>query len=202
MNLYIPKGVFHFPMSYFSSENTVSPAHRKLRLVLALVCWLLIALLLYIIYGFSTQTGDESASLSLKVTQFLAPRLNGNFASLSRSQQNAVIDYLHPIVRKLAHFSEYALLGALITCAALCHIWELWARVTVAVICSGAAGLIDELSQLFTPGRAGSLRDSAIDFCGAVLGIAVICALRALILSVYRAQKEAERQRIRGAKAS
>lgn len=184
-----------------SYRHRFSPAHRTLRFCMAVFCWILIALLLYVIYGFSAQTGDESASLSLKVTKFLAPRLNGHFAHLSHREQNAIIDYLHPIVRKLAHFSEYALLGALITCAALCHVWELWARITVAVICSGAAGLMDEFSQLFTPGRAGSMRDAAIDFCGAVVGIAAICALRALILSVYRAQKEAEQKRIHAHKA-
>ena len=163
--------------------------YKHLRMVLSVLCWTLITLLLYMIYGMSGQVGEESSQLSLKVTRYLAPIANSGFGDLSRAGQNAVIEYLHPIVRKLAHFSEYAVLGALLMCAALCHIWSLWARVTVAVLCSGLAGLMDEFHQLFISGRAGSLRDAAIDFCGAVLGIMVICALRSLIVSVYRAQK-------------
>ena len=162
---------------------------KTLRWLLGALSWLLIALLLFTIYNFSGQTGTESGALSLKVTKWLAALLNPDLQTLSADGQDAVIRYLHPIVRKLAHFSEYALLGALIMCAALCHTWGLDARVTVAVVCSGMAGLVDEFLQLFISGRAGSYRDAAIDFSGAVLGISVICALRALILSVYRAQK-------------
>ena len=107
----------------------------------------------------------------------------------SRSQQQLVIRYLHPFVRKLAHFSEFALLGALITCAALCHMWSLSARVTVSVLCSGLCAVMDEFHQLFVSGRSGQLKDVAIDFSGAVLGIICILTLRGLIVSVYRAQK-------------
>lgn len=173
----------------YSERRGLFLTYRHLRILLSVLCWTLILFLLYLIYGMSGQAGEESSQLSLKVTRYLASAVNSGFSDFSRSEQNAVIEYLHPIVRKLAHFSEYAVLGALLMCAALCHIWSLWARVTVAGLCSGLAGLMDEFHQLFVSGRAGSLRDAAIDFCGAVLGICVICALRSLILSVYRAQK-------------
>lgn len=75
------------------------------------------------------------------------------------------------IVRKLAHFSEFALLGfwfmlclRVYTRRFVRHIsWPLFFGLLVANI--------DETIQLYVPGRSGSVRDVIIDFVGVLAGL-------------------------------
>lgn len=75
------------------------------------------------------------------------------------------------IVRKLAHFAEFALLGfwfmlclRVYTRRFVRHVgWPLFFGLFVADI--------DELIQLYVPGRSSSVRDVAIDFLGVLAGL-------------------------------
>jgi VanZ family protein len=69
------------------------------------------------------------------------------------------------VLRKLAHLSEYAILGALLA-RALPRLAALWAGIAYAVT--------DELHQHFVPGRHAALLDVAIDATGVLAGILVL----------------------------
>jgi VanZ family protein len=69
------------------------------------------------------------------------------------------------VLRKLAHLSEYAILGALLA-RALPGLAALWAGIAYAVT--------DELHQHFVPGRHAALLDVAIDATGVLAGILVL----------------------------
>lgn len=72
------------------------------------------------------------------------------------------------LVRKLAHFIEYFILGALLWLD-----WRLSARGTmllplgVGLLAAGA----DEYLQTFIPGRSGQISDVLLDFCGVAAAI-------------------------------
>ncbi len=76
--------------------------------------------------------------------------------------------YLQPI-RKLAHFSEFMILGALVYSNlkeyAKKHLF------VYALLFSSLYAVSDEFHQLFTEGRYCSLRDMLIDISGALTGI-------------------------------
>src|SRR5215471_3762040 len=80
------------------------------------------------------------------------------------------------IVRKTAHFTEYAVLAWLIFRAfrgASRERWRLqWAVLTIAVILSWS--LVDEWHQTFTRTRGGSIYDSMLDSTGGLFVIALI----------------------------
>lgn len=84
------------------------------------------------------------------------------------------------IVRKLAHFSEFALLGfwfmlclRVYTRRFVRHVgWPLFFGLFVANV--------DELIQLYVPGRSSSVRDVMIDFLGVLAGL--FAALLLLLL--------------------
>ena len=80
-------------------------------------------------------------------------------------------EYGHWLVRKIAHFSEFALLGLL-----FCGRHRLVGNETpVHLLGFGmAVACIDETIQIFTPGRASSLIDVWIDTSGFALGLVVI----------------------------
>lgn len=78
-------------------------------------------------------------------------------------------------VRKLAHFTEYWILGALLALD-----WRLWGRggFWLPLIPGLAVAASDELLQTFIPGRSGQLSDVLLDCFGAacaVLPVWLLC---------------------------
>jgi VanZ family protein len=67
------------------------------------------------------------------------------------------------VLRKLAHLSEYALLGLLLARAVR--------RPAVAVALAAGYAVTDEVHQTFVEGRHGAPLDVAIDTVGALVGI-------------------------------
>ncbi len=75
------------------------------------------------------------------------------------------------LVRKSAHFTEYFILGVLIT-HAFCVRGPIHARpLLLAIALLIAVPSIDETIQLFVPGRCGALTDVLLDCCGAATGL-------------------------------
>lgn len=86
-------------------------------------------------------------------------------------------DYGMFIVRKAAHFTEYAILGVLLALE-LAYFVKGWIRrffepLTFAL----EASFIDETIQLFVEGRSGQISDMWIDTAGAALGILITLAI-------------------------
>jgi VanZ family protein len=84
---------------------------------------------------------------------------------------------LYVIARKLAHFSEYALLTALWARALagrLTHGRALAGAVAIAV----AYSITDEYHQTFVEGRVGAVTDVLIDTAGALFAAALISYAR------------------------
>ena len=81
----------------------------------------------------------------------------------------------HALVRKLAHFTEYFILGGLLYLD-----WRLLNR--GRVILPLGAGLIfaaaDEYLQTFIPGRGGEILDTLLDFCGVAAAFTAALLLR------------------------
>ena len=95
------------------------------------------------------------------------------------------------IVRKLAHFSEFAAVGGLLLSCAYCFDRRRPQRYAVQVLFAGlSAALIDETIQLFIEGRAGMITDVWIDFAGVVTGALLLLAFYA----VYRRTKRFNRK--------
>lgn len=104
-------------------------------------------------------------------------------ADVSDGESGVVLDFLirlfpfinMKIVRKLAHFTEYFILGGLLYLD-----WRLLNR--GRVILPLGAGLIfaaaDEYLQTFIPGRSGEILDTLLDFCGVAAAVTAALLLR------------------------
>lgn len=79
------------------------------------------------------------------------------------------LEGLHHYLRKLGHFSAYALL-AFLWDRALRPVWPRWGYIAVFVICASVASW-DEWHQSLLPDRTGSPADVALDVLGASLVI-------------------------------
>jgi VanZ family protein len=74
------------------------------------------------------------------------------------------------VLRKLAHLTEYAILGALL--------YRWLASIPLAVLVGSAYAATDEIHQTFVTGRAGRPLDWAIDTAGVLIGIGLLIAWR------------------------
>jgi hypothetical protein len=75
------------------------------------------------------------------------------------------------VLRKTAHFAEYAILGALLA-RALYNATATWAW--LAWVAGAVYAASDEFHQHFVPGREGSPLDVAIDAVGVAVGVLAV----------------------------
>lgn len=118
--------------------------------------------------------GSSDALSAEHTSRFIVPFLRWLDPQISI----AAIVAIHAILRKLGHFSEYAILAALLwrglrgTFTAVTG--SLLALATFLIAAGFAAS--DEFHQSFVPSRTASARDVAIDCLGALCAVA-LCAL-------------------------
>ena len=116
----------------------------------------------------------STGALSGSNTAMLVRPLHWLFPHLS----DATLNFIHGvIIRKGAHFTEYAIFGLLAARAfrtssrqMLRTHWFIMALFVVVVY-----SLTDEFHQSFVPTRTASIYDSMIDTCG---GLATLCLVR------------------------
>ena len=135
---------------------------RKSRTIWIVLVCLLIAVTLGFIWGNSIKSRSESKLLSLGVLRWIRPLLGVIF-----SPEN-VTDHL---VRKLAHFTEFSMLGAeLILLTALMRKLRVW-TVLNCLLAGLSVAVIDETVQIFSA-RGSQAIDVLLDFGGVVAGAA------------------------------
>ena len=131
------------------------------------------------IYGFSAQNGESSGALSGRITGWILSVFVPNFHKLSAPKQESMQTALGWIVRKGAHFSEYALLGFFLGL----HVRQLQKRFTFrfpglwAWLIGVVYAVSDELHQGYVGGRHPAVMDVLIDSSGVLTGVALLCLI-------------------------
>ncbi len=137
---------------------------------LAVVFWILCLAVMYIIFMFSSATGEESEEVSQnllsKIIEFV-----GNFIT-------------HNTLRKLAHFSEFAALGFCFTGAV--HYTFGTRQFYIPLIPSFLYAVSDEVHQYFVPERACRIFDIFIDTCGIMTGIGIFLLIIHIISKITK----------------
>ena len=157
------------------TENRIQAAAPRRRKA-ARVCFLLSLLWMVFIFMMSQQNADVSTETSLRAGTLVAELVVPGYRDWTAEEQRALAMQIDYPVRKLAHASEYTVLGILYSLSVL--------SVTVVpkrrrLLCTAfPLGVLyaasDELHQLFVPGRAGRVSDVLIDSSGVLLGIAIV----------------------------
>lgn len=126
----------------------------------------LIVFWMILIYYFSQQTVHESIRVSIVATMISTSILEFLFPNSIFEEE-----YIHHVVRKLAHFTIYFILGILVSY--LLNIGKTKERriIFLAFICCLLFAISDETLQLFIYGRGAQVSDVFIDITGASLGI-------------------------------
>ncbi len=139
---------------------------ERKKLYLTVLLLLLIVFTLCFIWGNSLLDRNQSQGMSNRLLDFLRPFL----AWFGIQPEN---DH---VLRKLAHFGEFGILGVELALLVLLHKGFSFRFLSFAVFFCGFTAVTDESIQYFT-GRACQISDMMLDFSGSVCGIAAICVL-------------------------
>lgn len=147
-------------------------AKHDIRRWISLLAVIAVAVMIFL---FSAQEGEDSAELSKGMTLWLLSVLVPGFRDFTDAQKLAYLARFGHVVRKGAHFSEYALLAFTLAV----HLHYVISR-RIALKSWGIATLYagtDELHQMVVDGRGPAVMDVCIDSAGALAGALVGVAL-------------------------
>lgn len=145
---------------------------NKRRTVCSVIFWILSVAVMIIIFLFSSDNGDESKELSENFLELIIEYL-GNIVS-------------HNVLRKIAHFTEYAALGFCL-CGAI-HFTFNKRKIYIPLIPCILYAASDEIHQYFVPERACRIFDVFVDSCGSLVGILVFTAVIIIIRKIKKPQ--------------
>ena len=141
---------------------------KKTISIILLIMWM------GLIFYFSQQDATDSSSLSNGFIATIYSFITGKEATLE------VLEKYSFIVRKLAHFSVYFVLGLL--SFNVMFQFKTKYKYGYAFLISFIYSISDEIHQIFIPGRAGQVRDVLIDSSGALLAILICYLISYLVL--------------------
>lgn len=125
------------------------------------LCTVLILLILVFIWGNSLMPAEISHAFSQWVKGFLAP---------FTASDSLIVEEDSDLVRKLAHFAEFAALG-------FCLAWRggMLGKAQKQTFCFGmVAAAIDETIQCFVPDRGPRVTDVLLDSSGVLTGMLLL----------------------------
>ncbi|MBQ9859118.1 MAG: VanZ family protein [Clostridia bacterium] len=135
---------------------------------------ILIGATLLFIWGHSLTPASQSQAESDKVKWLLSLVLG----------DGAVTAFLLENIRKVAHFGEFALLGGELALAGR------RLRLPRAWLYGLGVAAVDEVLQLFAPGRAPMVADVLLDYSGYLCGFGLIALLAAGLARLCRKVKK------------
>ena len=135
--------------------------YKKIILITLIIIWMIT------IFMFSNEKSIESSNTSGKFIKII-------FETFKQNISNDQIEKLQLPIRKLAHFTIYAIGGILAILLANQYNISTTKKIIFSQLFATIYAITDEVHQYFVPGRAGTIIDVLIDSAGAFLAILVI----------------------------
>jgi VanZ family protein len=168
----------------------MSLAKKKSRIVL----WILFLAFMSGVFYFSSQIAEDSMGVSGRVLSAVFRRLLPMYDRFPNVWQSELLRYYQNIIRKLAHFTEYAVLGTLLALLWSCYPYSDKRRILLSLGMSVLCACADEFLQLFILGRGARITDVGIDILGSVIGITMVMLFKHIINLRVRAIIAATRE--------
>lgn len=128
------------------------------------------------IFKFSSENSEISTSRS---RNFISIFIN---KSVDDTGKEEIINNVETIIRKLAHVFIYTCLGFLIANYINTYNTKNKTIIKTTIILGYIYSCLDEIHQLFIPGRSGAFIDTCIDTLGLIIGIMIFLCVRWLVL--------------------
>ena len=165
----------------------------KKKIIITAIITLGVAVCMGMIYHFSAQEGEVSDSISRNFTIKVARLIMRDFDDFDEMFKISVTDQLNIFIRKLAHFSVFFSMGAMIF--GIISVWTERFRLNIIItlVCGSIYACLDEYHQMFVSGRTALITDVFIDTLGTLIGalfcFVFICAGKYL-MGRYKAKQK------------
>ena len=144
--------------------------------ILRIIFIILLIIMFFIIFNFSQQDGEKSSSVSRKVTIAVTENVK-KIQELEKNRKEIVLQKIEKVIRKLAHFSLYTIIGILSMSLMSTYDTEQKKKISISIIIGLLYAIFDEIHQSFISGRTAMITDVMIDTIGVVFGILLIIFL-------------------------
>ena len=144
----------------------------KLNIIRGILITALIAIFVTI-FGFSNQNAETSSGLSQKVANFVV-EIVPSIKNMPEQEKEEVVGRIESIVRKIAHYSIYTLVGILLMSLMSTYKIKELDRIAVSLIIGVIYASTDEIHQAFVPGRGSLVTDVILDSMGVLSGICIV----------------------------
>ncbi len=139
---------------------------KKIISIMVVLMWM------SVVFYFSNQQGEGSGNTSRTVSKIIVNIIDIQKQYTSQ-QTEELIQIVEPIIRKIAHYTIYAIGGlAIANC-----VYQFFNKENIMIGISMTIGVLyaisDEIHQFIIPGRSGNIKDVVIDSLGIVTGIIV-----------------------------
>lgn len=156
------------------------------------ISWIPAVIVMVVIFLFSAKpavTSNDSSKIIAAQVLELYEKITNN--EIDTNVRDVILDKLNHVVRKSAHYLEYALLAWCI-CLHLA-VLKLGGKklFAYAILCSAAYALTDEIHQYFVPGRSCQLTDVLLDSFGAATGALLFLMMHFVFSKVKLKRKNA-----------
>ena len=148
----------------------------KIKIFRTIILLLLIGTF-FIIFRFSSQNGTQSKGISTKVTEAILEK-SSKYNQLDNKEKKKVFNRANAVIRKIAHFSIYTLVGLLLMGIMTRTKLKDKRRILITVVIGIIYATLDEFHQSFSPGRTPKITDIYIDTLGVILGILLVLTAR------------------------
>lgn len=138
-----------------------------------------------IIFGFSNQDSKKSSGISQKVTNFVIkfiPRIQ----KANEPEKQNMIDRTEKVIRKIAHFSIYTLVGLLLMGLMCTFNMKQVNKLSISLIIGVIYAITDEIHQAFIPGRGPHITDVILDTMGVLTGIIIVMLVPEILSRIGR----------------
>ncbi len=151
--------------------------------IIRVILIILLMGIFFAIFGFSNQNGEKSGGLSKKVTEAVTKNIK-SVQRLEKEQKENVLQRIESIIRKIAHFSIYTVVGLLLMGLMSTYRLKENDRISISLIIGVIYASTDEIHQAFIPERTAQITDVIIDSMGVLLGILCILLVTKLFQKV------------------
>lgn len=165
----------------------------KKHLINACIITFMLAVVVAIPWFFSAESSTTSNQYSMRMAMNLRIALD-KYGVIAKNASWIIA--LNDIVRKMAHFLEYGLIG-LVMCSTLNLMTRrVWLAAFLSMSASPLLACLDEYHQHFVAGRTPRWFDVGVDCTGAITVI-ILVSIFFYILKLRRKITELEQQKIR-----
>lgn len=166
-------------------QTELEKKKKGIKKLLKIVLLVLIIITFIIIFKFSGQDAEQSTSLSRGLTMYIINLAEKSKIFLQSNFFDSPLQVEH-ILRKMAHFTIYMILGILIMSFINLFRFKKGEKIAITILAGLGYAAFDELHQSFVPGRTALLTDVMIDTIGVTIGCLIILGIIALVKKIRK----------------